>query len=312
MVSRLNCESAPITEATNGRDRPLPRRNPPGASAAGIVTVLAMLLVVLPISGVPASPAKALEPGLGTDRAQESKVRLIEGFGEKDHYNLGIAVSLEPGWKTYWRAPGAAGIPPEFDWSRSENLADAEVMWPAPARIADPYGDLIGYVGEVVFPVRIIPVSPAAPTTVRLVLHYAVCNEICIPRTAEVTAMASGIPSSPADLGRLVSFTNQVPRPAREGDGLDVLEARFLRSGKDTVLDIVLDADDANAPVEIFAEYGNLFFGAPEPVEIGRGRQIHRLPVNIKETASIPSGLELVLTIVQGEKSLEYSVILDD
>src|SRR6056297_1113481 len=43
-----------------------------------------------------------------------------------------LRLTLAPGWKTYWRAPGDAGIPPAFDWSGSRNLKGVAFHWPAP------------------------------------------------------------------------------------------------------------------------------------------------------------------------------------
>ena len=61
------------------------------------------------------------------------------------------------GWKTYWRMPGDAGIPPQFDWSGSQNVKSVEVLWPAPQRFIDSGGETVGYKDRVVFPLRIVP-----------------------------------------------------------------------------------------------------------------------------------------------------------
>ena len=59
--------------------------------------------------------------------------RLIPGTKQEDGSRLaGLRLSMEPGWKTYWRSPGEAGIPPRFDWSASANVDSVEVLWPRP------------------------------------------------------------------------------------------------------------------------------------------------------------------------------------
>ena len=69
-----------------------------------------------------------------------------------------VEIMLEPGWKTYWRTPGdAGGLPPAFDWSKSTNLAQAEVLYPAPRRFTDRSGHTIGYEGGLVLPVVLTP-----------------------------------------------------------------------------------------------------------------------------------------------------------
>ena len=41
--------------------------------------------------------------------------------------------ALAEGWKTYWRMPGDAGVPPLFDWAGSTNVATIKVLYPGPA-----------------------------------------------------------------------------------------------------------------------------------------------------------------------------------
>lgn len=92
---------------------------------------------------------------------------------------LGLHVRLGPGWHTYWRSAGDAGAPPEFDWSRSQNVAAATVEWPAPHRFVDAGIDTFGYADEVVFPVKLRLQDPHAPAHVSLKLALFVCGTIC-------------------------------------------------------------------------------------------------------------------------------------
>ena len=82
-----------------------------------------------------------------------SRARLLAGNGI-----AGVELQMPEGWKTYWRSPGdAGGTPPTFDWSKSDNLASANVLYPAPKRFTDRAGDTVGYKGTVVFPVEVTP-----------------------------------------------------------------------------------------------------------------------------------------------------------
>ena len=44
-----------------------------------------------------------------------------------------LDIDLKPGWKTYWRDPGDAGVPPQLDVSASTNVAGAELRFPGAA-----------------------------------------------------------------------------------------------------------------------------------------------------------------------------------
>src|SRR3546814_17092667 len=63
--------------------------------------------------------------------------------------SIGLRVRLAPGWKFYWRTPGEGGVPPQFDWTGSQNLKAAQMVWPAPHRINIGHADLYGSIAAV-------------------------------------------------------------------------------------------------------------------------------------------------------------------
>ena len=70
-----------------------------------------------------------------TNRIRKFFFGLIAGLGwqmQNGHHMAGLSLQLAPDWKTYWRAPGEAGIPPLFDWSGSTNVQSVRVHWPSP------------------------------------------------------------------------------------------------------------------------------------------------------------------------------------
>jgi DsbC/DsbD-like thiol-disulfide interchange protein len=128
--------------------------------------------------------------------AAPAEATLVEGFEDASGDRIaGLALALDPGWKTYWRAPGEAGIPPTLDWSGSENLASAEPLWPAP-HVFDSFGiATIGYDGDVTIPLKIEADDPSKPVRLRLVMDYGVCSDICVPARAELSLdIAPGAP----------------------------------------------------------------------------------------------------------------------
>src|ERR1700716_4085312 len=90
-------------------------------------------------------------------RDGHSAVRLLAGSRSGAVLLGGIAIELQPGWKTYWRTPGDSGVPPRFDFSKSENIEAVTVLWPAPAKFDDGAGGhSMGYHDQVVLPLRIV------------------------------------------------------------------------------------------------------------------------------------------------------------
>lgn len=108
------------------------------------------------------------------------KADLLTGDSEAGEAWIGVRVDLGPGWKTYWKSPGDAGLPPEFDWSGSSNLDHAEVNWPAPSRLSIQGVETVGYTHQVLFPVRIRVRDPAIATKVQLKLAVYACSTICV------------------------------------------------------------------------------------------------------------------------------------
>jgi DsbC/DsbD-like thiol-disulfide interchange protein len=124
------------------------------------------------------------------DSGTHSSVRLIGAGAVRDQgavrLRAGVEIQLRPGWKTYWRYPGDSGVPPRFDFARSENVRDVTVLWPAPERFSDGSGGSIGYAEAVIFPLLITPADERKPVLLRVDLDFGVCEKLCIPVDAKL------------------------------------------------------------------------------------------------------------------------------
>src|SRR5215467_13044127 len=118
--------------------------------------VLGMLLASAPNFTAGAADASSW------DGDARSAVRLVAGspLGADAELRAGVEVRLAAGWKTYWRYPGDSGVPPVFDFSKSENVKSVSILWPAPHRFMDDGGTTIGYKGDVTFPVHVVRENP--------------------------------------------------------------------------------------------------------------------------------------------------------
>lgn len=102
---------------------------------------------------------------------------------------LGLILTHEPHWHTYWINPGDSGLPTRLNWQVPNGFKVGDPEWPAPTRIA--YGDLFnfGYENAVLVP---IPVDvPAAATeseaTIAVDARWLICNDVCIPGKATLS-----------------------------------------------------------------------------------------------------------------------------
>jgi len=149
-----------------------------GRGRASIKTRAALAALVAAFCA--GTAARAAEP-------PPAALRLLAGVPLEGGGRLaGLEFVMAPGWKTYWRNPGDAGVPPIFDWSGSRNLAAVAVEWPAP-ELFDSFGfATLGYAGVATLPLRVTPEDPALPVALRLGLDYGVCADICIADRAEL------------------------------------------------------------------------------------------------------------------------------
>lgn len=88
-----------------------------------------------------------------------------------------LSVSLEKGWKTYWRSPGEGGISPSVEWQKPVTAQQATWFWPTPARFDVAGITTQGYHDEVTLPVIL---SGEVPGTIAGTLTLPVCSNVCI------------------------------------------------------------------------------------------------------------------------------------
>lgn len=123
---------------------------------------------------------------------------LIDGWQQADGTRVSaIRLTLEDGWKTYWRVPGDAGIPPRFDWKGSRNLAGVEVEWPTP-KVFDQSGlRSVGYSHQVILPLVISAKDAGKPVDLELSMDIGVCADICVPENLTLSGTMDAQSSTP-------------------------------------------------------------------------------------------------------------------
>ena len=141
-------------------------------------------------------------------------VEVLPGWRTPEGTHMaGLRFRLAPGWKTYWRAPGDAGIPPLFAWGGSQNVAGAVLHWPVP-EVSYPNGmRTIGYADEVVIPVELTPSGPGAPLRLAGTVELGVCSDICMPMTL---SFGADLPADGERDGAIVAAL--VDRPLTPGE----------------------------------------------------------------------------------------------
>ena len=159
-----------------------------------------------------ALPAFAQDP---YDNPVEYKV--LQGWDLPDGRRVtALQLTLAPGWKTYWRSPGDAGIPPQFDWSLARNLGDVDVTWPTPKVFVDNGFRSVGYSGQVVIPLHVTPSRSGKPVRLRGTMALGVCADICIPHQIDFDTVLDAPDAGPTPA--IVAALAHVPYSEREAE----------------------------------------------------------------------------------------------
>ncbi|MES2979264.1 MAG: thioredoxin family protein [Pseudomonadota bacterium] len=212
---------------------------------------------------------------------------------------LGLDLTHQPGWHTYWKNPGDSGLPTQLEWRLPPGVTAGEIAWPAPHKI--PIGSLAnyGYEKTVLLPVPLTigPEFKAAELQVGLHASWLVCKKECIPQEGDFSIR---VPVQGSTAGNGTAFEAAraaAPRPilSKSSDGVEVVgqSLKVVMHG--------LPAALHGKTLEVFPETG----GVTEPA--GAWQQAWRgtawtatLPLSAHRSAN-PDRLALVVTLPQTE-----------
>jgi len=242
-------------------------------------------------------------------RDGHSALRLLAGSRSGTVLLGGVALQLQPGWKTYWRSPGDSGVPPRFDFSKSDNVEAVTVLWPAPTKFDDGAGGhSLGYHDQIVLPLRIVTKNADKPVTLRADISYAVCEKICIPVDAKAELAFTSVAST--EDSALFAALDTVPKPANIGDPNPLTIRDIKREGQSVAVDVA--APEAR-DVSLFVEGPTPDWALPIPAPDAHSPQgvkrfsfaLDGLPPGAK-----PDGAALKFTLVGADKAYEFNVNL--
>jgi DsbC/DsbD-like thiol-disulfide interchange protein len=242
-----------------------------------------------------------------------NKARLLAGhasMGGKIRLYAGVDVAMPEGWKTYWRSPGdAGGVPPDFDWQGSDNLASATVLYSAPHRLHDKAGDVVGYKDGVLFPVLLIPKDPTKPVNLHGKISYGVCKDICVPAEADLQIVI------PPDVGTSDELTDVLARvPSTHARaGIDPALSAWRvdqSSGKPKLL---LEVDSASLPsVDAFVEApGGTYVPLPKRSADAAGKAVFEVDLTNGVDIKDLKGRPLTVTMIDGKGQSETTITLE-
>jgi len=286
---------------------------------------LLLAVTILSFGGVrPAIAAQDMTSGW-TDEDFAS-VRLISaqtGLNGSDMLRLGLEFELQPDWKIYWRSAGDAGFPPQLDWTGSENLGDAQILWPAPHRFSIFGLETFGYKNHIILPIDVVIPDPRKDVSISLDVDYLVCSDICIPANANfkldvpasvATGPDTGASTASNQAHQIEKFVSRVPL---RGDDLPVSVTSITvdKASDQPVLRLgIKGLDKAGVSVDdiLIESDGRAGFGTPSPVKNGSAsandiRYFDLAVFGLNDDQSLDN-TDLTVTVIAGPLSVEQSV----
>ncbi|MGL4324436.1 MAG: protein-disulfide reductase DsbD domain-containing protein [Beijerinckiaceae bacterium] len=257
-------------------------------------------------------------------KAKHSALRLLAGGGQRlgplTGYAAAIEITLDAGFKTYWRDPGDSGVPPTFDWSASDNVDRVEVVWPAPFRFPDAGSFSIGYKDKLLLPLAVTAKDAAQPGTLRLKLDYAVCDKQCIPEQAQAALTLPQSGESPHIISIGEAF-ERAPKRVNLNDMQYGMGLRAISHRTEAKPVLVLEAVVPRYAkgLDVFVEGpSGAFFGMPKVSALGLAQPGNPLPLEAFLMELVleqkPTGTpqwDVRLTLVTEDGAIEHSLRLD-
>lgn len=169
-------------------------------------------------------------------------------------FTVGVLLRMSPGWHTYWKFSGDAGLPTELIWKLPPGWKIGDIQWPIPLKTVDP-GDIetYGYENEVLLMQKITPPSKLDASSAKLSTEasWLVCEKICIPGGTTLQLDLPVAPTSqPANTDVFARYRRLLPQNL---PGPDVARADWSRIGSDLRLKITSETFAKHPAVDFFA-----------------------------------------------------------
>ena len=187
-----------------------------------------------------------------------ARIRLVaaEPAAGDTEIRAALQVELTPGWKTYWRDPGDAGVPPQIDFSGTAGLVSFTIDYPAPERFVDGNGSSIGYKHPVAFPLTLRLTDAGQLIELNAKAFLGICEEICLPVQAEFKLAVPRAAASTPDQALVAGFFGALP--GKPEKGLEVVSVQAADKA------VRVDIGKAAADAEIYLAADGFMFGTPK------------------------------------------------
>ena len=258
------------------------------------------------LGGLLALPALGTAQPVRTDHVEVELVSERTAWVAGELATVALRLKHAPHWHTYWRNPGDAGLPTQIQWQLPAGFSAGEIQWPVPQRIPVPPLANYGYPDEVFL---LVPIQvPRSMVFGAPVLHahvdWLVCNDVCIPGSAELSLSVPVVQGSATNDPRWVE--GFAASRAHQPGEINGLHARAVGNGDAISLRVACAGCFASASNDGAASIQSAYFfsAAPGLIEPSRAQVLRivdgelelRLPVAVDLTAPRQSFAGVLVT----------------
>jgi thiol:disulfide interchange protein DsbD len=204
---------------------------------------------------------------------------------------LGVHLDQDPGWHTYWKNSGDAGLPTEVDWELPEGFTVSALVWPAPHRYVEA-GDLItfGYSDNALLLAQLTaPSDLTGSVTIRAGVGWLMCKELCIPGSENVELTLNIGEGEALDGPEAALFAAARARiPQASVDGISVrtaLELTPVPTGQRAHAAVAIEGIDEATEWTWFPHADDDLFPEPESSRFDDGRLLLAVPFTLADGA---------------------------
>ena len=123
-----------------------------------------------------------------TGHARISLIKDHSDFVPGTSINIGLKVSMDKGWHTYWRNPGDSGGPIEIDWNLPKGFSISDIKWPLPEKIEYPPLMTYGYEDFVIYPMVLSIPADYSDDYFEMNADILICADVCIPESGKISS----------------------------------------------------------------------------------------------------------------------------
>ena len=123
-----------------------------------------------------------------TGHAKISLIKDHSDFVPGTSINIGLKVSMDKGWHTYWRNPGDSGGPIEIDWNLPKGFSISDIKWPLPEKIEYPPLMTYGYEDFVIYPMVLSIPADYSDDYFEMNADILICADVCIPESGKISS----------------------------------------------------------------------------------------------------------------------------